>query len=104
MGVTLTLDRIQGNAAEIAVDAPKDVIVDVDSPTPNDSAVPLGWLSSRTRHAIRNELHAVRVGMELLRDELLTGRTEEAQDTYRDISEALDRLDSHPALNPGSRE
>ena len=99
IGITMRLLEIHDEAVQIGVDAPSEIVMAEIDQADGDAAI-LGWLPGDVRHDLRNELHAVRVGMDLLREELDASKTDEALETLREISDALIRIDAHPLLNP----
>ena len=55
-------------------------------------------LPQQVRHDIRNHLQAISIGVRLLRDELTTGDTKDAEETFAMIQEHLAVLTEHPVL------
>ena len=100
IGITLSLLEIHGSAVQIGVDAPSEILLAEIGQTAEESVMQ-GWLPRDIRHDLRNELHAIRVGMDLVREEIAAGRSDEARETLSEINDALERVDKHPVLNPG---
>ena len=50
------------------------------------------------RHGIRNELHQISIGLHLYRELTAAGLSQEANETFATIQEALSRLDENQAL------
>jgi hypothetical protein len=99
LGLTLRLLEIRDDDIEMGVDAPAGIVLADVGQNTSETQVS-GWLPRDVRHDLRNELHAIRVGVDLLRDELLAGKSDEARLTFTEINEALERVERHPSLNP----
>ena len=55
-------------------------------------------LPREVRHAIRNELHTVMLGIHLYKEQTRMGLESEADETFRSIQESLRELDRHEVL------
>jgi hypothetical protein len=75
------------------------VVKEQDAPADRDEAT----LSIETQVRIRDQLHSLQVGLNLLRDELLSGDLHGADLTYATIQHCLYRL-SHDRALAGTQE
>ncbi len=103
VGITVHFIRVQGGSAKVGVDAPRDIVIvrDEIADDPNAAAqLRQQWLHlpREVRHEIRNELHAISVGIHLYREQLKAGVEEEASETFSEIQEAIRRLDENDVL------
>lgn len=103
IGVKLHFIRVQGSAAKVGIDAPRDILIVRDEVSDDkEAAAKLNeqWLRlpKEVRHEIRNELHALGVGIHLLREQLKLGLQEESEETFAAIQEAIDKIDSNKIL------
>lgn len=104
VGVTIHFIRVQGGSAKVGVDAPKDIKIVRDEVADDPEAAALlrkQWLRlpKEVRHEIRNELHAVSVGVHLYREQLKAGVHNEAGETFAQIQDAIRRIDENEVLN-----
>ncbi|MEO0530908.1 MAG: response regulator [Planctomycetota bacterium] len=103
IGVTVHFIRVQGSAAKVGVDAPRDIVI-VRDEAANDAAAVAKlreqWLRlpKEVRHEIRNELHAVSVGLHLLREQIRSGQESDAEETFTMVQDALARIDGNEVL------
>lgn len=103
IGITVHFIRVQGGAAKVGVDAPRDIVIVRDEAADDTQAaakIREQWLRlpKEVRHEIRNELHAVSVGLHLLREQYRAGLVAEADDTFHLVQDSLSRLDQHQVL------
>lgn len=103
LGITVHFIRVQGSSAKVGVDAPRDIAI-VRDEVADDEAIAQKlrsqWLTlpRKVRHDIRNELHAVSIGIHLLREQQRAGLETEAADTFRRIQDALNKLGENSVL------
>lgn len=103
IGVTVHFIRVQGSSAKVGVDAPRDIVIVRDEAADDVAAVTKlreQWLRlpKEVRHEIRNELHAVSVGLHLMREQMRSGLESDANDTFDMIKDAVDRIDGNEVL------
>jgi len=103
VGISVHFIRVQGSSAKIGVDAPRDIAIvrDEISDNPLEAAkLREQWLRlpKEVRHEIRNELHALSVGLHLYKQQLQAGLHEEADDTFQEIQNAIMRIDDNEVL------
>lgn len=108
LGITVQFLRIRSGQARVGVDAPADVRIirgEIESaPATPSVSQSLTSLPRTVRHAIRNELHQISVGMHLYRELAAQGLSEEARETFSDLQEAIVRLDTNRWLNRPSNQ
>ncbi|MCC9600335.1 response regulator [Stieleria sp. JC731] len=100
VGISLHFLKVRAGQARIGIDAPKNISIirgelrsgeSIDSDSlPN--RFQLQCLPPAARHAIRNDLQQISVGMHLYRELIAAGQIDEAESTFRDIDDALARL------------
>lgn len=103
VGITVHFIRVQGSSAKVGVDAPRDIAIVRDEAADDAAAVAKlreQWLRlpKEVRHEIRNELHAVSVGIHLLREQNRSGLQEDADETFGMIQESIARIDNNEVL------
>lgn len=103
VGVSVHFLRVQGGSAKVGIDAPQDISIVRDEIADNPLAsaqLRQQWLRlpREVRHEVRNELHAISVGMHLYREQIKSGVELEAQETFEEIQEAIRRLDENAIL------
>ena len=110
VGITVHFIRVQGGSAKVGIDAPRDIAIVRDEIADNPKAAAQlrqQWLRlpREVRHEIRNELHAISVGMHLYREQIKSGAESDAQETFVQIQEAIRRLDENEILQrPDSKK
>lgn len=97
IGTTVHFIRVQGSSAKIGVDAPRDEIENDEEIAAKLREQSL-CLPREVRHEIRNELHTLSVGLHLYKQQFAAGLTEEAEETFGDIHNAISRLDENEVL------
>ncbi|WP_425397225.1 response regulator [Aeoliella sp.] len=107
-GVTVHFLRVRGGGAKVGIEAPRDIDIVRDEVAGNSSPAKVvrdKWLRlpKKVRHAIRNELHMVSVGMHLYRQQVANGDIEEADLTFSEIQDAIRRIDDNEALRNGEK-
>ncbi|MEM6329336.1 MAG: response regulator [Planctomycetota bacterium] len=103
LGITVHFIRVQGSSAKVGVDAPRDIVIVRDEVLDDEAGVAKlrdQWLRlpSDVRHEIRNELHAVSVGLHLYKQQLAAGLDDEAGETFDEIQSAISRIDENDVL------
>ncbi len=103
IGITVHFIRVQGSSAKVGVDAPRDIAIVRDESADDEAAIAKlreQWLRlpKEVRHEIRNELHAVSVGLHLLREQMRSGLDSDANETFGMIQEAVARIDGNEVL------
>ena len=104
VGITVHFIRVQSGTAKVGIDAPAQIKIVRNEVDPDQAAHTeqvrneFLRLPREVRHAIRNELHAVSVGVHLLREQLLMNLNEDAQDTFQEIQRSLKKLDENQVL------
>lgn len=109
VGVTVHFIRVQGSAARVGIDAPRDIaIVRGEAEGDDSTAAKLReqWLRlpKKVRHEIRNELHSLGIGLHLLREQLKAGLEVEADETFHTIKETISNIDNNEVLRKDSPE
>lgn len=108
VGITVHFIRVQGSSAKVGIDAPRDIVI-VRDELSDDPAVAAKlreqWmrLPRSVRHEIRNELHALSVGLHLYKQQVAAGLTTEAEETFDEIQQAIGRIDSNEVLKRPKR-
>lgn len=108
LGITIHFVRVQGNAAKIGIDAPRDIVIVRDEVEDDGSLIADKlrdqWrrLPKEVRHEIRNELHAISVGLHLYKQQNIAGLTADADETFVEIQNAIQRLDENNVLQSPS--
>lgn len=103
VGITVHFIRVQGSSAKVGVDAPRDIQI-VRDEVGDDGAMAAKlreqWLRlpREVRHEIRNELHAISVGMHLYKQQTLAGLESDAAETFDEIQNAIRRIDDNSVL------
>ena len=103
VGITVHFIRVQGGTARVGVEAPRDIVIVRDEIADDpDAAARLRekWalLPKEVRHEIRNELHAISIGLHLYKEQIRTGVEDEALGTFQEILDAIKRIDDHEIL------
>ena len=104
VGITIKFVRIQSATAKIGVEAPQTLqIVRDDAKSGHKtfedwSHETLSVLPSETRHAIRNELHAISVGLHLLKEQVELDMLEDAEETFKTMQDALAAINQQEVL------
>ena len=103
IGITVHFIRVQGSSAKVGVDAPRDIVIVRDELEGGEVAATKmrdQWLSlpREVRHEIRNELHALSVGLHLYKQQVAAGLNEDAEDTFGEIQNAISRIDDNEVL------
>ncbi|QDU55096.1 response regulator [Aeoliella mucimassa] len=104
IGITIHFIRIQSGSAKVGIDAPPQIRIVRDEVDPSQAVntqlvrEEFLRLPREVRHSIRNELHAVSVGVHLLREQLRMNLVDDAQDTFHEIQQSLRRLDENRVL------
>lgn len=103
LGITVHFIRVQGSSAKVGIDAPRDIRIVRDEVASNPNAASRlreQWsrLPKEVRHDIRNELHAISVGLHLYKEQAKAGTAEDAADTFQEIQAAIRRLDENEVL------
>lgn len=108
LGITVHFLRVQSGNIKVGIEAPRDINIVRDDASGDaiDAAElvrkQLLRLPREVRHAIRNDLHQVSLGLHLYKELVKAGMTTEAEDTFNDIREALQRLDQSEILQSAS--
>lgn len=100
LGVTIHFLKIQGGSVKVGVDAPPEVRIMRDEVADISRRVEttrkhLLHLPRKVRHDLRNELHAISVGLHLYQEQMKLGMVEDARKTFTDIMASIRRLDEH---------
>ena len=104
LGITVHFVRIHSGTAKVGIDAPPQIKIVRNEVDPDQVAHTehvrneLLRLPREVRHAIRNELHAVSVGVHLLKEQLMMDMHDDAQDTFQEIQKSLRKLDENQVL------
>ena len=104
VGITVHFIRVQSGTAKVGIDAPAQIKIVRNEVDPNQAAYTdqvrneFLRLPREVRHAIRNELHAVSVGVHLLKEQLMMNLGDDAQDTFQEIQRSLKKLDENQVL------
>lgn len=104
VGITIHFIRIQSGSAKIGVDAPLHIQVVRNESYPDEAGRAeelrrdLLRLPRKIRHDIRNELHAIGVGLHLYREQMRLGMLAEADETFQIVQDSLKRLDENHVL------
>jgi len=103
IGITIHFIRVQGGSAKVGIDAPRDIQIVRDEITENPEATAKlreQWsrLPKEVRHEIRNELHAISVGVHLFKEQIKAGVEAESGETFAEIQAAIRRLDANEVL------
>ena len=103
VGITVHFIRVQSGHAKVGIDAPREIAIMRDEVNDDGAAAEfvrrqLSRLPRQIRHGIRNELHQVSVGLHLYKELIQAGLEQEAQETFKSLTEAIARLDSNEAL------
>jgi carbon storage regulator CsrA len=105
LGVTLQVLRIRGNIVKIGIDAPADVtvlrheIADGEA-TPAPQPDRLQEMIRERRHAVRNRLNAVKLGLHLYQKQIEKGLVNDANATFERLLEQFAILDGEIANSP----
>ena len=104
LGITVHFIRVQGSSAKVGVDAPREIVILRDELADEAEAATkpaVRWwrLPREVRHAIRNELHTVSVGLHLYRQQVLRRLFAEADETFAEVQSAIRRIDEHESLS-----
>ena len=110
VGITIHFLRVRSGTTKVGIDAPMDVQI-VRDEVDDDAAMAaeatrkeLVRLPRQERHAIRNELHTISVGLHLFREQMQLGLDDEAQETFETVMTSLKALDANDVLRrPGNR-
>ncbi|OYP28435.1 response regulator [Rhodopirellula sp. MGV] len=100
VGISVHFLKVRAGQARIGIDAPKDISIVRGELRPDESLEftsllersPLRCLPPEARHAIRNDLQQISVGMHLYRELLAAGQIREAESIFQDVDDALSRL------------
>lgn len=103
VGITVHFVRVQGGSAKVGIDAPRDIVILRDNIErgPKEAArIREQWnrLPKNVRHEIRNELHAISVGIHLYKEQVKAGVYTDASATFDEIQSAIRRLDENEVL------
>lgn len=103
LGITVHFIRVQGSAAKVGVDAPRDIAIVRDEVADDaEAAAKLRsqWLTlpRKVRHDIRNELHTLSIAVHLFREQQRAGLDAEANETFDQIQATLDKLGDNRVL------
>ncbi|MEN1678209.1 MAG: response regulator [Planctomycetota bacterium] len=110
IGITVHFIRVQGSSAKVGIDAPRDIVIvrdELRDDPASASKLREQWLRlpRAVRHEIRNELHALSVGLHLYKQQVAAGLHEDAEETFDEIQDALTRIDENDVLKrPEERE
>ena len=104
VGITIHFLRVRSGTTKVGIDAPLDIQI-VRDEVDDDAALAaeatrkeLVRLPRQERHAIRNELHAICVGVHLFKEQMQLGLDDDAQETFETIMMSLKTLDANDAL------
>ncbi|MEL6105876.1 MAG: response regulator [Planctomycetota bacterium] len=98
VGITVHFLRVRSGQARVGVDAPKEISI-LRGELGDDPAVArrigpaeVARLPKRLRHAVRNELHQISLGIHLYRELLNAGQPEEAEAAFNTVRDVIQRL------------
>ncbi len=104
VGISIHFLRVRSGTAKVGIDAPRDVQI-VRDEIDDDAALAaramrkeLLRLPRQERHAIRNELQTISVGIHLFREQMHLGLEVDAQETFESIMTSLRALDANEVL------
>ncbi|MFG0264466.1 MAG: response regulator [Rhodopirellula sp. JB055] len=104
VGITIKFVRIHSATAKVGVDAPKNLQIirgdsDSDPVSYEDwTQEALAVLPRETRHAIRNELHSISLGLHLLKHQIDLNLMDDAERTFETMQRALLSLNEQEVL------
>ncbi len=102
--IEIHFTQVSSDTANIRIDAPMHLQIDHDeaddeaASTPEASLKELARLPSHVRHAIRNELQMISVGLHLFKEQIHLGLEDEANETFETVMTALRSLDANDVL------
>ncbi|MEO1528439.1 MAG: response regulator [Planctomycetota bacterium] len=107
VGITVHFLRVRSGQARVGVDAPKHISIlrgelgEEPGVSKRIGPVELARLPKRVRHAVRNDLHQISLGVHLYRELLSAGRPDEAEVAFNTVRDVIKRLDeSHWLQRP----
>lgn len=103
VGITIHFIRVRSGQAKVGIDAPRDIAimrdeVDADGAAAEFVRRKLLRLPRKIRHDIRSELHRIRIDVDQYKQQLAGGLENEAQETFKSLTDAIARLDTYQAL------
>ncbi len=104
VGITIHFLRIRSGTSKVGIDAPRDVQI-VRDEVDDDAALAAEatrkerlHLPRQERHAIRNELQTISVGLHLYREQMQLGLEGDAEETFETVMTSLRALDANDAF------
>ncbi len=104
VGISIHFLRVRSGTAKVGIDAPRNIQIvrdEVDDDAAQATRVTrkeLLRLPRQERHAIRNELHAISVGLHLFREQMRLGLEDDAQESFDSVMASLRSLDANEIL------
>ena len=98
VGITVHFLRVRSGQARVGVDAPQHISIlrgelgDEAGVARRIGPAEVAQLPRRLRHAVRNDLHQVSLGIHLYRELLHAGQPEEAEAAFETVRDVIQRL------------
>lgn len=104
VGISIRFVEINSGNVKVEIDAPPETVIvrngvhcdDADRSIPISQSSPL---VKKVRHGIRNELHAISLGLGLYHEEMRAGLIDEAESTFDMLQELIHNLDTHASTH-----
>jgi carbon storage regulator CsrA len=106
LGITVHILQVKGSSVRVGVDAPVEVRIMRDELQDDSSAsqarTHVVRLPRELRHELRNQLNTLSLALHLFKQEIDSGRLQDAEETFDKLVEHIEQLSQNEALSPDS--
>ncbi len=106
LGISVHILQVKGSTVRVGVDAPMEVRImrdelqdDSESGKPRTHVV---RLPRELRHELRNQLNTLSLALHLFKQEIDSGRFQDAEETFDKLVEHIEQLSQNRALTPAN--
>ena len=109
VGISIRFIEIESGNVKIGIEAPSEITIDsgtihAEGVSVSPVETPSIELPQNVRHAIRNEIHAISLGLGLYTEEMKAGLTDEAESTFELLQDMIRKLDNNAVLKHSKSE
>ncbi len=107
LGITVHILQVKGSSVRVGVDAPVEVRIMRDELQDGAAAGPprthVVRLPRELRHELRNQLNTLSLALHLFKQEIDSGRLQDAEETFEKLVEHFEQLSHNQLLTPEGR-
>ena len=108
LGITVHILQVKGSSVRVGVEAPVEVRIIrdelQDSEAPSTPRTHVVRLPRELRHELRNQLNTLSLALHLFKQEIDSGRMQDAEETFDKLVEHFEQLSQNQLLTPEGRQ